>query len=328
MILVRIKKHIKEFIVTARNSSIYFAFFLNLAQYIGRISSNKKLCQYFYRKKDKYELKHLRTVCCETISQYENCNSIIKMNKISSTEMKVWVFWWKGIDDAPQLVKSCVSSIIKYSAGHEVVILDKDNYFQYAKLPPFIVRKHDEGLICHAHFSDIIRFNLLANYGGVWLDSTILVTCDLPNELFSNVFYTACLPDYSHPNISKKRWTGFFLCGDKQFPLFDFLYKMLLEYWSKRDSTIDYLFFDYMIAIAYEVIPFVKETIDSMPRNNPQIFDMMEQINLTYTDELWNQLTKDTYLHKLCWHRTVAPKEFTNDFKLTMFGYILKKYQS
>lgn len=324
MILVRIKKHFSEFIVTARNSSIYFAFLLNFAQYIGRITSNKKLCQYFYKKRDKYEMNYLRNVCCDTIAKYENYDSLIRKKRFSSTGKRIWVFWWTGIDTAPQIVKCCVSSIIKHSAAHEVIILNKDNYNKYVKLPPSVVDKHDKGIICHAHFSDIIRFYLLANYGGVWLDATVFVTRDLPKELFNNLFYTACLPDYSYANISKKRWTGFFLCGDRQFPLFEFLYEMLIEYWTKRDSAIDYLFFDYMIAIAYENIPLVKEKIDSVPYNNSRIFDMMELINFPYTDELWNLLTNDTYLHKLCWHRTVKPVELIQNNRVTLYGYIVQ----
>ena len=40
-----------------------------------------------------------------------------------------------------------------------------------------------------AHFTDIIRLALLYNYGGVWIDATILLTDYLPQEYFEMDYF-------------------------------------------------------------------------------------------------------------------------------------------
>ena len=62
--------------------------------------------------------------------------------------------------------------------------------------------------------SDILRVNLLADHGGMWMDSTIYVTQDLPD--WNLPFYTLKqdLPnDKSY--FSLYRWSGFFQGGVK-----------------------------------------------------------------------------------------------------------------
>jgi hypothetical protein len=90
----------------------------------------------------------------------------------------------------PQLVKLCNKSVKKYIPKDiaELHFICKDNLANYLDVPDYIWKKHEEGKISTAHFSDYIRVSLLAKYGGLWLDATIFVTSDLTPGLDKDLF--------------------------------------------------------------------------------------------------------------------------------------------
>ncbi len=57
----------------------------------------------------------------------------------------VFVFWLQGEQQAPPIVKACISSIRNWCVGREVVVLDEGNYSQYATLPPSLLAKYKRG---------------------------------------------------------------------------------------------------------------------------------------------------------------------------------------
>lgn len=57
----------------------------------------------------------------------------------------VFVFWLQGENDAPSIVKACISSVRMWCSDRNVVVLDKDNYSQYATLPESLVYKYESG---------------------------------------------------------------------------------------------------------------------------------------------------------------------------------------
>ena len=95
---------------------------------------------------------------------------------------KIWTLWLQGYENAPDIVKICISSMKKYANNYDVVVLDENNLSKYITLPDFIMQKYKKGFISPIHFSDIVRLELLDRYGGTWIDSTVLCTGSL--EIF------------------------------------------------------------------------------------------------------------------------------------------------
>ena len=60
------------------------------------------------------------------------------------------------------------------SDGFQYTIITKDNWKQYMKLPKHITEKVENGQITLTHFSDIIRAELIRQYGGFLLVVTVL----------------------------------------------------------------------------------------------------------------------------------------------------------
>lgn len=83
-----------------------------------------------------------------------------------------------GYDQAPELVKCTISSVKKHMPDRDIIILTDKNIYQYAKFPKSIIAKRKAGKISAAHFSDLLRVELLCRYGGIWIDATVLCTSD------------------------------------------------------------------------------------------------------------------------------------------------------
>lgn len=56
----------------------------------------------------------------------------------SNFKNKIWVCWWQGIEQAPDIVKRCVQSICINAAPYEVIILDDTNYRNYVNVPDWM----------------------------------------------------------------------------------------------------------------------------------------------------------------------------------------------
>lgn len=296
----RIKNRIKITIEAFRSDfhfSVKLAFFRMLDDLLTRIHI-KSLSSFFHNKKDKWILKYLSSMLKNIILEYQG----EAFGGVYIKDAPIWVCWWSGIDDAPALVKQCVKSIQKNSANHTVYFISKDTYKQYITIPDFIFQRFNEGNMCAAHFSDYLRYSLLEKYGGLWLDATIFVSQELPEEYFSSPFFT-CKSNITETRfISKYRWTTFCIGGWKDNILFNFLKLSLENYWKQNDVAIDYLFLDYLIEIAYNTIPSIRNQIDKVPLNNLSRDDLQAAMNAALrSDDIDKVLNNETILYKLSW---------------------------
>lgn len=101
----------------------------------------------------------------------------------------VWFCWLQGIENAPRLVQVCYTSVQKYCADRPVHLITGENMSDFVTLPDYIMQKYHTGIIPPAQFSDILRLALLVKYGGIWIDSTVLLTAPLPRYITHGSFF-------------------------------------------------------------------------------------------------------------------------------------------
>lgn len=113
--------------------------------------------------------------------------------------------------------------------------------------------------------SDIVRWLLLYQYGGLWLDSTILVLRPLPKEIFEYSLFTRREQYKSFG--ADTGWSMFFIGARPGHKLFEFLSAMLLLYIRDHRSIMDmdYLMSDYIIGIAYNTYPEIRRDFGAIP---------------------------------------------------------------
>ena len=273
-----------------------------------------------YAKKDAYIMAYLENLCGDVIEKYKNAE--LPQN-VRDDERKIWVFWWTGEESAPDIVKACIKSIRRNANGRQVVMLDRDTYRDYVTFPEYILEKHENGQITHAAFADLLRLNLLATHGGIWIDATVFLSQPLPEQLFIDKFYTLKTVDLNAAYFSKSRWCGYFLAGSSSFLLYSFAKDFMLTYWERQDEIIEYLLMDYVFGIACKHFPEVGRAIEALPDNNTMRARLMNAINEPYSAELFAMLAgEDTFASKLSW-RYGDPQPHNGDGQLTNYGHLL-----
>ena len=109
----------------------------------------------------------------------------------------IWLFWNTGVEQAPEIVKTCYQSIKKY-AGRQVVLLTEKNVQNYINMPDYLNEKLKSGVLPLAIYTDLMRVALLEHYGGTWVDATTLLTDEIPQEILNNDFF--CVSQFTMRN--------------------------------------------------------------------------------------------------------------------------------
>lgn len=82
---------------------------------------------------------------------------------------KIWIFWYDL--EIPELVNHCINNIKTLHPEYEVNVLNKNTVKNYLDLDiENLIKKMPV-----ANLSDLIRLKLLQNYGGIWMDASIIL---------------------------------------------------------------------------------------------------------------------------------------------------------
>jgi len=241
-------------------------------------------------------------------------------------KIPVWVLWLQGMEQAPEPVKMCIeslrSNLPKETAQLRVVTID--NLAEYIELPSWIVEKFQQGAISITHLSDIIKMGLLYRYGGMWLDAVYYVANPIPPEFFDREFFTLKIKEPKRKNdISQGRWAGDLLLVKPDNVLTAFVLEALYEYWRIQNNVLDYYLFDYVIAAAYNNLPYVKKMLEDCEYTNPNVFALKELLNEKYSMKLYEEITRDTNFFKLTYKIAPVKENVVGD--KTFYGYMLDK---
>jgi hypothetical protein len=242
-------------------------------------------------------------------------------NAVISSASSIWICWWQGPDNMPEIVKACYKSVQKYAAGHPVKLITKDNFNNFVSVPEYILDKFNSGLITVTHFSDILRVALLYEYGGFWLDATMFLTKEISISNSTYSFFTL-KGTYNVDNISKARWTGFCIAGVKYGILFEYMRDFFYLYWKTHNELIDYVLIDYVIETAYQLIPYIRSLFDKLPYNNTDIYSLQYHLHSEFSKYLFAEYCSQTQFHKLTWKKKFDI--FTTENKLTFYGYLIE----
>lgn len=172
---------------------------------------------------------------------------------------QIWMYWHNGIADAPPLVRICIESWQRRNPGWTVQVLEDASLSEWVDMQD--VRKRNPRLTIQA-FSDVLRWRLLAQYGGVWADATLY--CSRP------------LDDWLPSRLSEK---GFFCFRSPE----DFLYHSWFLVGEPSNSTVkamnselERFFITYGGYIYYWNLRFIW-----------RFFHFIEQKSGRYNQELW-----------------------------------------
>lgn len=239
-------------------------------------------------------------------------------------KIPVWVCWWQGEENTPDIVKVCINNIRKNIPSDKCVfrLITLENCLDYVTFTDTIIRKFQEGKITLTHLSDILRAELLYRYGGMWIDATYYVAQPM-QEIFlePDSFYTLKYP-YSiwKSDISQGRWSCNLLKAPRRNLFVRFLMESFWYYWEVNDSLVDYFLIDYVAAVAYDIFPQVHDMIEQCPQNDSAVFELQKNLNRKFSAETYQEWLKKTSFFKLNWRMETAEKTITQE--PTFWGYL------
>lgn len=213
---------------------------------------------------------------------------------------KIWVCWMQGMETAPELVKVCYASLHRYLKDREIILLTKENVHQYVTLPEDIERKRRDGIIPMAHYTDLIRLELLIKYGGTWIDATVFCTepntdsTKLTDMLDSDLFLFQQLKKDETRFLGISNW---FITSCADNWVLKVLRDMLYQYWRDYDCVVHYYMFHLFFGMIMEKYP---EVVAKIPKHGNKIpHYLSRRMGDRYDDEWMQELKKRTCFHKL-----------------------------
>lgn len=318
--LSRIIKLLKKLLQTYRDDKHFSVTLANarLQESIANLFHLKKAAQQAKKRKDKYIVDTLSKIVLGDLQEYQGSYA-----EIQNHNVPIFVCWWSGIENAPDLVKICVRSIQAAASNHPVILIDSNNFHEYLDIPDYIIDHVNSKRMCLANFSDYLRFSLLNRYGGMWIDSTVFCSSEIPEVYFEMPLFT-CNSSSGTDYFSNGKWTGFVFAGTKGHPLFGYIQSAFETYWKKEDRSIDYLLLDYLIYFAYTNLEIVKRDIDAVPINNLHRNDLRAAMNRREPAEKLNEyLYVDTCFNKLSWREKFSTTD--GNGKETVYAAFMKQ---
>ena len=230
----------------------------------------------------------------------------------------IWWMWLQGSAQAPPLVRKCLQSVRQFAEknGFQVVELNATNLFDYVQLPEIIVKKWKSGQMLSAHFSDMCRIDLIANRGGIWIDSTVLLTGVLEEEILASdaFFYRASFLDESETKMSN--WFLYARTAGNLF--YQSLYQSMLNFWKSERYPCDYFVFHLIAALLIESGKFQKE-LDEMPYyTNTYPTLLQHELNKPFQEDKFRSIISKTPVHKLTY------KGLNEHIEGTFLSFLLK----
>ena len=271
---------------------------LRLLQFLEKVT---KLIRLLYLAQKINDKKH--NICKKII--FKNFSNSF-FNKFDEFEKpcekiskKVFVFRYQDIRNAPDIVKICIESQRKFTPKDwELHIITKENLNQYIEIPACIKEKVLNKTISLTMFSDIVRFKLLYEYGGIWMDSTIFLS---GNSFFKDIseldFYTikGCFKNFE---LIHGGWTCFFIAANKGNIVCKFMYESFEKWFSNNNKPLTYLMVDCFMSLGYDNIRQIRSIIDDSKDIDLINSDNVFLLNDYYLSKSTNINDMETFLKK------------------------------
>lgn len=295
----------KKLINSLKNGTLIGSIHLRL-RFIKRIKNVDTFIRFrqdkiYYKYKKKYE---------RIIKEGADTELEKKRNNI------IWFCWFQGIENAPDIVKACYQSIKRGNLDFEIVVITAKNYGDYVSVPSLIIEKWKKGIISYAHFSDILRLELLVKHGGWWIDSSVYCTAQTPPQyIVDNDFFVYKVVELARLDSLTLKASSWMIYSTSSNPILMLTLKLIHEYWSSANHLEDYFLFHILFSLAVERYPKLWNDVPVFNNVSPHILQF-EATN-TYDEERWNQIVNFSDFHKLNWRA----KFETDSFYYKMIGW-------
>lgn len=207
----------------------------------------------------------------------------------------VWVCWFQGIENAPQIVKDCYASIQYWLKDREIVLITSENFSDYVSIPDYIIDKWKKGIISNTHFSDILRIELIIKYGGLWLDATTYLTGPLPEYVERTDFFVYRDGWMNNEMINMGSWFIYSRLTNNHFLIET--RALLYRYWEKYNRIKNYFLMHMFFRMVTDAYPDEWDKVPAFNQIDQHFF--MNELDKEFDETRCHEILQLTSIHKL-----------------------------
>ncbi len=210
-------------------------------------------------------------------------------------EKRVWICWFQGMENAPQIVQDCYASVCYWMKDWTITVITTENMDKYVKFPEYIIDKWKKGIISNTHLSDLLRLELLIRYGGLWLDSTTYMTEPIPSYIIDSDFFVYRNGWMDMEMINMGSWLMY--SKYKGHKILCETQRLLYEYWKKYNYIKNYFLMHIFFRMVTDENP---ELWNQVPMvNHIDSHLLMQELLKQYDESRCTQIMQLTSIHKL-----------------------------
>ena len=179
----------------------------------------------------------------------------------------IWMYWDQGLESAPEIVKMCIESWHAKNPGWTVRVLDKDTVADFVTMPDLSPEMSIQS------YSNLLRFRLLKEQGGVWADATAFCIRPLDEWLpmvaqrgFFAFFWTKETRWFTWPGYTREVAT-WFLASEPGNPIMSDWEEYSFRYWEGREKP--HLYF--WCQTLFELLIYMRRPFRKALRGVPKI---------------------------------------------------------
>lgn len=209
----------------------------------------------------------------------------------------IWICWFEGVENAPEIVQTCINSVKKNVKNRKIQVITSANYKNFVTFPEIISKKIETGVIFGAHLSDLIRLELLTKYGGTWIDATVYFS----NNNYLSYFFDSDFflfqklkPALDGNPLTISNW---FITSKANHPLLVMTKELLYVYWKKHNEIIHYFIFHLFFQISTEYYSEEWQKVIPTTSSTPHL--LLTRLFDNYDEVIWNGIMQQTSIHKL-----------------------------
>ncbi len=278
------------------------------------IAVRERECRKIYQYLDKYVKK------VNSPSFREFCGEI--RNTDILPDKTIWICWLQGLWQAPELVQACVKSVYRNRPeDFNVVILTEENLCEYVAFPDYIEEKIKNGIISRTHKSDLIRAELLYQYGGVWIDATVYCGRMFGDYLCQKELFAF---QWSLLDPSVLKISSWFIYSKSNHPIFRDTRNLLFAYWKEETHLKNYYLFHIVFSKAVDCRPQNLESFLSMMyvnNSNPHV--LYGKLAQEFDEKEWKAISKLSVLHKLSYKKKFIQGDIYNYYMALLDGKLI-----
>lgn len=206
---------------------------------------------------------------------------------------RVFMYWGQGFDVAPPIVQTCLAAAKSLHSADELVLLDNESIGDWIELPRQAWKISER---YRAAFSDVLRIELLAKYGGIWSDATCLPTENLVSKFD---YMTGLSGFFAFKHLDADSLSSWFLASRPNSYVSLMVSQAMRAYWKIFDKPITYYYMHQIWIQLYDLDDRFRAQVDRIPDLHVDPRALNRSLLSDYEQSKFEAMVSDSFVHKL-----------------------------